>query len=118
MENRRGLQTLFFLTKGEDLPEKDAVRPHVALHCVNAVKDALGGHPFHRQAGLEEQRVLQTGTSWQLTLRPVLPAPASPCPVPSPVPILITYVAFYHIVRVIHDITGQAEVTNLGYPSV
>lgn len=80
MENKRGLQTRFFLTKGEDLPEKDAVRPHITLHCVNAVKDALWGHPFHGQAGLEEQRVLQTGTSWELTLHPVLCAPAAPYP--------------------------------------
>lgn len=48
--------------------------------------------------------------SFVLQLHPTL--------VPSPVPILITYIAFYNIVRVIHDITGQAEVTDLGYPSI
>lgn len=93
MENKGGLQACFFLTKGEDLPEKDAVRPHVALHCVNAVKDALWGHPFHGQAGLEEQGVLQTGASWQLTLhRPTCSL------VPPLVAILVTYIAFYNVV--------------------
>lgn len=119
MENKRHLQARFFLTKGEDLPEQDAVRPHITLHCVNAVKDALWGHPFHGQAGLEEQRVLQTGTRWQLMLHPVCPSCSSPPTlVLSLVPIVITYIAFHNIIGVIHDVPGQAKVTDLGYTSI
>lgn len=49
-------------------------------------------------------------TSFMLQLHPSL--------VPSLVPISITYIAFYNIIRVIHDIAGQAKVTDLGYPSI
>lgn len=49
---------------------------------------------------------------------PCLSFPAPPTLVPSLVPILITYIAFYNIVGVIHDVPGQAKVTDLGYPSI
>lgn len=98
MGNKRGLQDGFFLTKGEDLPEQDAVRPYVALHCVDAVEDALWGHPFHRQAGLEEQ----SPADWDNLAAYTTPCHAcsslTPPPVPSLALILITYVAFHNIV--------------------
>lgn len=39
-------------TQGEDLPEQDPEGPHVAQGGVEAVEDALGGHPLQRQEGL------------------------------------------------------------------
>ena len=41
-------------TQGEDLPEQDAEGPHVAQGGIEAVEDALRGHPLQRQEGLWE----------------------------------------------------------------
>ena len=43
-------------TQREDLPEQDAVGPHVALVGVDVVKDALWGHPLDGQPGLRAHR--------------------------------------------------------------
>ena len=31
---------------------------------------------------------------------------------------MLTYIAFHHVVGVLHDVTGQAEVTDLGLAAV
>lgn len=41
-----------------------------------------------------------------------------PTLVPSLVATIITYIAFHNIIGVIHDVPGQAKVTDLGYPSI
>lgn len=43
-------------TQREDLPEQDAEGPYVAQGSVEAVEDALRGHPLQRQEGLWEGR--------------------------------------------------------------
>lgn len=40
------------LTQREDLPQQDAVGPHVALRGEHLVKDGLWRHPLEREAGL------------------------------------------------------------------
>lgn len=43
------------VTQGEDFPKQDPVGPHVTLKGVDAVKDALGGHPLHGQTSLQRR---------------------------------------------------------------
>ena len=40
------------LTKREDLPEQNAIRPDITLKCVDAFKETFRGHPLHREPGL------------------------------------------------------------------
>lgn len=48
----RGAVTRGVPTQGEDLPEEDPEGPHVAQRGIEAVEDALWGHPLQRQEGL------------------------------------------------------------------
>lgn len=43
-------------TKGEDLPEQDAVGPHVTQGCVQVMEDTLWGHPLKRKERLRGGR--------------------------------------------------------------
>lgn len=51
MKHRSGRWS-YGLTQREDLPQQDAVGPHVALERVHAFEDALWRHPLDRQASL------------------------------------------------------------------
>lgn len=44
------------ITQGEDLPEQDPEGPNVTQGGVEAVEDALGGHPLQGQEGLWEAK--------------------------------------------------------------
>lgn len=44
------------ITQGEDLPEQDPEGPNITQGGVEAVEDALGGHPLQGQEGLWEAK--------------------------------------------------------------
>lgn len=90
---------------------------HRSARCKCSRRCSLG--PSTSRAGApgraESRRLGQAGSSRYTLSFTLLPPPTL---VTSLVPVLMTYVAFHNIVRVIHDIPGQAEVTDLGYPSI
>lgn len=47
-------------TKGEDLPEQDAVGPHVTQGCVQVMEDTLWGHPLQGQECLRGPELERT----------------------------------------------------------
>lgn len=55
------------LTQREDLPQKNAVRPHVTLGGEHLVKDGLGGHPLERETRLRANQT--AGEGLQVDLR-------------------------------------------------
>lgn len=46
------LAVCLFLTQWEDLPQQDAIGPHITLSGEHLVEDGLRGHPLEREASL------------------------------------------------------------------
>lgn len=49
------------LTQREDLPQQNAVGPHVTLGGEHLVKDGLWRHPLEREAGLSANQITGAG---------------------------------------------------------
>lgn len=56
-------------TKREYLPQKYPIRPDVALHSVDAVKNALRRHPLHWQASLHPKHRQTTAVHHPLIVK-------------------------------------------------
>lgn len=88
------------LTQCENLPKKNAVWPHITQGCVQVMEDAFWCHPFQRQEGL-----WKSGKS----LPSLICVPGSTFATDQG----NTYAAFWDVVGVVHDVSGQAKVTDL-----
>ena len=51
------------LTQREDLPQQNAVGPHVTLGGEQLVKDGLGRHPLQREPGLSANQSTGAGVT-------------------------------------------------------
>lgn len=88
-------------TQGEDLPKQNAVGPHVALGGKHLIKDGLRRHPLQREAGLSDNQ--STGAGLQEVVPSFSVNYAFMC----------THISFADVIRVLVDISGQAEITDL-----
>lgn len=52
------------LTQGEDLPQQNAVGPHVTLRGEHLVEDGLWRHPLQREAGLSANQSRVSKDHW------------------------------------------------------
>lgn len=93
------------LTQRENLPKKNAVWPHITQGCVQVMEDAFWCHPFQRQECL-----------WKIRKHCSNVLISSFISVSGSIFAIDrgnTYAAFWDVVGVVHDVSGQAKVTDL-----